>query len=285
MLSASSVRPRQRVLEIGTGSGQLTALLCALVGPAGAVLTVDSEAALIEGARSRFTRFYPQAPVTFRHADAGALDLGEQEFDLVISTASCWPIPISWLDHLAPGGTICTELRGDRGGAMAVLHERDRIVAGDFHSWYGAFMPLREPGPEIPVEMPFGFGEYEAKRAPADGLTLDAFRDGDFKWFCQLQLPGAKLIYYAVDPDTVPMPYLVADGLLDAVRIPGPHLGGDLVSYGNSADLLDRLLAAWADWQGLGRPERSDYHFTADGDGTQTVSLRHAGRTWAVRGE
>jgi protein-L-isoaspartate O-methyltransferase len=301
LLSLVGVRPGARVLEIGTGSGQLTALLATLVGKEGTVLSVELDQALVEAARSRFAEWYPEAPVEFCHADAAALDHAGREFDLIISTASCWPIPENWLTALAPDGQVCVELRGGLAGGMVLARAASTstagfgeacepnikqfpIVSGDFLLGTGAFMPLRTPAGPVPLEFPFGFGEYETKRAEANGLTVNDVFGYPFNWYSQLELPDARLVHYAANRDLPPAPYLIADGGLDGVRLPGPDPGdeGVLVSYGDSASLLERLVGAWDDWQRRGRPGLAEFTYTTDATGAQYIALRQNEKTWKI---
>ena len=290
LLSLVGIRPGARVLEIGTGSGQLAALLGALVGKEGTVLSVELDHALVDAARSRFAECFPEAPVEFCHSDAAALDHDGREFDLIISTASCWPIPENWLAALAPGGTICVELRGGLGGAMVLARaassrtSRLATVSGEFLLVTGAFMPLRTTAGQGPLEFPVGFGEYETNRAVANGLTVNDVRGYPFNWYSQLELPDARLIFFAAKPDVAPTPYLIADGGLDAVRLPGPDPSdeGILISYGDSASLLERVIGAWDDWRRLGRPGLAEFSFATDATGAQTIALRQNEKTWKI---
>jgi hypothetical protein len=80
------------------------------------------------------------------------------------------------------------------------------------------------------------------------------------------------------------VPYLIADGGSNGVRLPGPDPGdeGVLVSYGDSASLLERLVGAWDDWRRRGRPELAEFSFTTDATGAQYIALRQNEKTWKI---
>src|SRR5690606_30867846 len=109
MLEMLGVRPGQRVLEIGAGTGYNAALLAHLVGEEGTVVSVDVDADTAVAAR--------RALLT---AGAGArVEVGDgargwppgAPYDAVIATASTEAVPRAWFDQLRPGGTLVVPLR------------------------------------------------------------------------------------------------------------------------------------------------------------------------------
>lgn len=94
--------PRQRVLEIGTGSGYQTAVLAQLVGE---VYSVERIRPLQQKARQRL-RQLKLRNVHMHHADGG---LGWEErgpFDGILATAAPERIPEDLLQQLAPEGRL-----------------------------------------------------------------------------------------------------------------------------------------------------------------------------------
>ncbi len=94
--------PRQRVLEIGTGSGYQTAVLAQLVGE---VYSVERIRALQQKARQRL-RQLKLRNVHMHHADGG---MGWEErgpFDGILATAAPERIPEGLLQQLAPEGRL-----------------------------------------------------------------------------------------------------------------------------------------------------------------------------------
>jgi protein-L-isoaspartate(D-aspartate) O-methyltransferase len=102
MLQAAEIRPRDRVLEIGGGSGYQTALLAEL---AAQVFAVERYPQLAESARRVLNRLgYTNATVIT--AD-GSLGLpGHAPHDVIIVAAAAPRIPPALVEQLAPGGRL-----------------------------------------------------------------------------------------------------------------------------------------------------------------------------------
>lgn len=286
MLGLLGVADGDRVLSIGVGSGQLAALLSRLAGSRGEVLSLEADAGLAASARVRLAGLFPDARVAVIQADALEWDPGHGRFDDLVATASCWPVPPGWLAGLAPGGRICLELRGNLGGALlrgqrSADDSADEQVTGTFTDDTAVFKPLLT---SEAFEVPDWFGEDELDRVPADGLGYERLLDFSFGWYCQLEMPDARLIGFGTSGDLPPDMFLISDYGLDAVRLARDASSSDaqLVSYGGTSALLERLTGAWHQWQECGRPARSDFRFSADRDGVQHVLLGDGRRAWRL---
>jgi 2-polyprenyl-3-methyl-5-hydroxy-6-metoxy-1,4-benzoquinol methylase len=109
-LDAAGIGTGMRVLDIGSGAGDV-ALLCAdLVGPAGEVVGTDLAQAAITVAEQR-ARDAGVGMVSFRHGDAAELDF-ERPFDAIVGryVLQFMPNPAESLRrivrHLRPGGAV-----------------------------------------------------------------------------------------------------------------------------------------------------------------------------------
>ena len=101
-LQAIQVKPSDRVLEIGTGSGYFTALLA---NQAAAVVTVEIHAELREEAEKRL-HAHGYTDIHFRTGD-GARDWpGDGNFDVIVLTGSTPMLPEAYLKRLNPGGRL-----------------------------------------------------------------------------------------------------------------------------------------------------------------------------------
>lgn len=106
MLELLDVRPGQRVLDVGSGSGWTTALLAHLVGPGGTVLGVEIEPELVAvGSANLSGEDLPWA--TIRRAGPGVLGAPEEgPFDRILVSADPGHLPRALLDQLADDGRM-----------------------------------------------------------------------------------------------------------------------------------------------------------------------------------
>src|SRR5438105_11232816 len=105
MTEALKLQGRERVLEVGTGSGYQTAILCELLPLSTTVRTVEIVPELSWRAQ-RVLRELGYDNVEFRIAD-GALGWPEAApFDAILVAAAPEVVPPALLEQLAPGGRL-----------------------------------------------------------------------------------------------------------------------------------------------------------------------------------
>jgi protein-L-isoaspartate(D-aspartate) O-methyltransferase len=129
--------PRERVLEVGTGSGYQAAVLAGLVKR---VFTVERIAPLLERARERF-RALKLRNVRVKYDD-GALGWAEQgPFDGIIVTAAARSVPDTLREQLAVGGRMVIPVGDDNRQQLRVI---DRTADGyrEERLEYVRFVPL-----------------------------------------------------------------------------------------------------------------------------------------------
>ena len=96
-----TLRTNDRVLEIGTGSGYLTALLASLSGD---VTSVEIDNALAGAAAQRLSRLgFANACVD---VGDGARGFGNDTYDVIVLTGSTPLLPERFFEQLAPGGRL-----------------------------------------------------------------------------------------------------------------------------------------------------------------------------------
>ena len=101
--------PRQRVLEIGTGSGYQTAILAQLVGE---VYSVERIKPLQQKARQRMRKLKLRN-VHMNHADGGMGWSERGPFDGILAAAAPERVPGELLRQLAPGGRLVIPVGGE----------------------------------------------------------------------------------------------------------------------------------------------------------------------------
>ncbi|MBA2278501.1 MAG: methyltransferase, FxLD system [Chloroflexia bacterium] len=148
MLEQLDVRPGQRVLEIGAGTGYNAALLAYLAGPDGTVVTIDLDAEITaEAAAHLAATGYERVVLLTRDGAEGAPEYAP--FDRIILTVGAWDIAPAWIDQLAPGGRLLVPL-WLRGAQRTVAFERADGHLASVSVSSCAFMRLRGDfaGPE-----------------------------------------------------------------------------------------------------------------------------------------
>jgi protein-L-isoaspartate(D-aspartate) O-methyltransferase len=133
------LRPQKgdKVLEIGTGSGYLTALLAVLVGKNGKVFSVEYFPKLKEFAESNL-RHYNFKNIKLLTGDGKSGLLEEAPFDKIISSAEVKEIPRAWEEQLKIGGSILTPI--DSKIVLAKKVAEDKFDAEFFSAF--SFVPL-----------------------------------------------------------------------------------------------------------------------------------------------
>ena len=129
---------REKVLEIGTGSGYQTAILSRL---ARRVFTVERHRALVGEAERRFAALR-LANIVTRFGDGGKGWPEQVPFDRIIVTAAAPDVPATLVDQLAPGGLMVLPVGAEYHDQRLVLVRRRDRAHGPGHA----------PGPESPHE-------------------------------------------------------------------------------------------------------------------------------------
>lgn len=121
MLEQLAIRPRMRVLEVGTGCGYVTALLSQLGAQ---VFSVEILAPLSERAAQTLKRL--EVPnVQLRVGDGYAGWAEHAPYDAIIVTAGAARVPQPLIDQLARGGKLLAPI-GTPDAMELMLVERDR---------------------------------------------------------------------------------------------------------------------------------------------------------------
>lgn len=119
MLEAAEIEPTDRVLEVGTGSGYVTACLARL---GASVLSLERHPALAQAATGRLAADGIDNTEVMA-ADALTGFAPQDRFDAIAVTGAMAAVPDAWLDWLAPGGRMFV-VRGLAPAMEAVLLTR-----------------------------------------------------------------------------------------------------------------------------------------------------------------
>jgi protein-L-isoaspartate(D-aspartate) O-methyltransferase len=142
MLHQLAPRRGHRVLEAGAGTGYNSALAGHIVGPDGAVYTIDVDTDLVESARDHLVAAGANnVQVILGDGADGHPDAAP--YDRIIATVGAWSLPDAWLDQLAPGGRLVVPLRLRGAASRSIAFERDGTGFTAVDSQLAVFMPLR----------------------------------------------------------------------------------------------------------------------------------------------
>ena len=261
MLDQLSVEPGMAVLEIGTGTGYNAALLGQLVGPAGAVLTIDVDP-VITGPARRHLAAAGASNVEVVTGDGWQPETGAR-FDRIEATVGVWDLSPAWVERLEPGGVLVAPLWLRAGQQVSVafrLVDRRLESAGVVPC---GFMRLRGPGAGAPTYHRIGPWTVSLDEASPDRVdALVALLDSDSSaqrlpalehgWFTLIALREPDAVHLFAEGSAGP---LIRSGILQtsppglAVVETSPGAPDVLRSFGSDearqrlVDLLRRVPA------------------------------------------
>ncbi|GAB3441812.1 hypothetical protein GCM10027570_08390 [Streptomonospora sediminis] len=274
MLHALDARDGDTVLEIGTGTGYNTALLCERFGDE-SVTSVEVDPDVAEAARARLHSlgYKPRLIV----GDGGSVPGGEP-YDHVLSTVAARRIPSVWVARTRYGGRIVTPwgpgftsaalLRMD--AASEVAHGR---LVGD-----AAFMWLRDQRVKVAPWREFVYEDDPQAVTGHIALNPRCVADRDAGWGVVLGhlVPALGYASFEADEDTPAdageATVYVYDrdrswALAEYVPAGGPYE----TRRGGPRDLWAEIAHARKVWHEAGRPGRDRLGVTVAADGTHRL--------------
>ncbi len=130
MIEALRLEGRERVLEVGTGSGYQTAILCELLPPSAVVRTIEIVPELSFRAQ-KILGDLGYENVEFRVGDGAQGWPEAAPYDAILVAAAPQVVPPALLDQLAPGGRLVIPVGTGPGDQQLQLWRKD--AAGGLH--------------------------------------------------------------------------------------------------------------------------------------------------------
>jgi protein-L-isoaspartate(D-aspartate) O-methyltransferase len=258
MLEQLDLRCGHRVLEIGTGSGYTTALLCHRLGSP-LVTSIDIDPTLVDRARTQLDScgYYPAVGIS----DHVSGDPGNDPYDRLIATCGVPAIPPDWLRQVRPAGVILAQIYRELGvnALIRLTVDHDHSAQGFFLPYQGGFAPTRSYRPIDPGQrFRRAIHEHGAVRPTEPGLALALpNQTSSLVMFAGLLMPGvARLDLRPLSRE--PQTWLFhPDGSWachntrsHTVEQHGPRL------------LWDHVERIYREWCALGRPSRERFGLT-----------------------
>lgn len=150
LLHLLSLEPGQTVLEIGSGSGWLAAIMARLVGPAGRVVGIELIGDLAAQSRKDLAAERIEN-VEIITGDGTHGHPKAAPYDRAIITAATWDLPAVLFDQVREGGLILVpiELRSPDGCAVTLLRRQGAAFVAE-RTVSGWFVPLQGSGQDRP---------------------------------------------------------------------------------------------------------------------------------------
>ncbi|WP_183068962.1 ATP-grasp peptide maturase system methyltransferase [Streptomyces sp. gCLA4] len=252
MIEQLGLNDGDTVLEIGTGTGYSTALLCHRFGE-DQVTTVEVDPAVAARADAALESV---GHSTWTVTGDGLLGHPRRApYNGVICTCAVRRIPHTWIRQTRPGGTVVTTLAPGAwsyGTALAKVTVNDDGTAEGHIVGRSSFMHARaEALPpltgDLAARAAYADTERDAKLSPA---LLDEWMPA---FLAQLTAPGAQLVK-ATTAEGQPLLYLF-DSARESFAEFVPNASGHTVRQGGPVALWDDLETTLTAWQSEGSPE------------------------------
>lgn len=173
LLTAGELRPGQRVLEPGCGTGRLTSELASVVGPGGGLVALDISEGMVQACRRRVAGL---SWVRVEQAAVEDFPAAPQSFDRVI----CHQV----FPHFDDQPAALTRLTGllKPGGVLLVVHFMPKAFINDTHRKAGTVVEqdLLPPDDQMRAMM------------SAAGLAVETLVDDDLGYLLKARLPAPK---------------------------------------------------------------------------------------------
>ncbi|MEV8362492.1 methyltransferase [Streptomyces niveus] len=264
MLGLLQVRDGERVLEIGTATGHVAALLSERLGDRGRgvhSVEIDPVMAAMAATHLGDTEYRPN----LRVGDGERGWPGGEPFDRLISTCSLRRMPYAFVEQVRPGGTVVAPMYRDfwSGALVQLTVGADRTARGRFRGG-ASYMPIRAQRTEAATEV-----DSATARSREPGLDPAELLSLGFALYAGARLPGVWMRHSRID-GTVHVWAGAEDGSATSTAT-----GDDVWSYG-PRDLWADIETVHREYTAAGRPRHDEFGLTVDAGG-QRVWLGEPG--------
>lgn len=251
MIEALGVQDGDRVLEIGTGTGYSTALMCHRLGEDNVTsVEVDPDVARRADAALEAAGYS-----TWTVTGDGLLGHPHRApYDGVIATCAVRRIPHTWVRQTRPGGTILATVGSwSYGTGLARLTVMEDGAAEGRIIGRSSFMPTRSQA-VVPVA-----GDLSARAAYADTerrtpIAPRLLEEWTPAFLAQLAAPDVQLVQAVSDDSGQTVHYLFDPGRESFAELTDDATGWT-VRQGGPVALWDAVEDALTAWQDAGRPD------------------------------
>ncbi|WP_458248866.1 ATP-grasp peptide maturase system methyltransferase [Streptomyces sp. MAI_2237] len=259
MLEDLEVQPGMKVLEIGTGTGYSTAVLCARLGDHN-VTSIEYDEKVALQAREALGRLgmYPHLLTGdgLQGGGPGAL------YDRIIATCAVRTVPAAWLQQTRPGGQILTTIGGWLNASELVrltVHE-DGTASGPALGGQVSFMLARpHQAPSLGLLPDLGAGRQREAIIGGDGLD-----DWASRFVAQFAVPSAQRLKLRDGQHNTDVLIDTETGSFAALY---KEYGRWIVRQGGPEPLWDAVEDQLSRWHAAGAPalEEATIHVTSAG--------------------
>lgn len=259
MMEDLQVEEGDRVLEIGTGTGYSTGLLCHRLGDDLVTsVEVDAEVSRRAGTALGACGYFPELVV----GDGLAGHKDGAPYDRLIATCGVRQLPYTWIEQTKPGGvilaTVCGWMHASELARLTVGDDgeaRGRLLGGQV-----SFMPARPQMPP-PLGMLPDLESGQERVARFGPEVLDAW---DARFVAQLAAPHAQRLSLTLADKTQHVLIDVEAGAWAALVLDGEHR---TVRQGGPVQLWDQVEEHLLRWQADGSPALTRFEILVTSEG------------------